>query len=77
MAAKTLCAGGVVAFPTDTLYGLVSTLENVKKLYTIKKRSALKPCALFVTDVAAIGRSSKIFFFFATICFPSFLVPSN
>ncbi|HEU4922421.1 MAG TPA: Sua5/YciO/YrdC/YwlC family protein, partial [Burkholderiales bacterium] len=45
-AAQILRAGGLVAFPTETVYGLgadATNAEAVRKLYTVKRRPADHP----------------------------------
>jgi len=45
-ASKLLCAGGVVAFPTETVYGLGADATNedaVRKIFEIKKRPSYDP----------------------------------
>lgn len=45
--------GGIVALPTDTVYGLAVNAEDpeaVSRLYRIKKRNRLKPLILFLKD---------------------------
>lgn len=52
---KVLENGGVIVFPTDTLYGLGANAldENaVLKIYKIKVRSAEKPISVLVRDIA-------------------------
>ncbi|CAG9534917.1 unnamed protein product [Cercopithifilaria johnstoni] len=49
-------SGGIVALPTDTLYGVVTTMSNADKLYELKRRSQLKPLGLFVSNVREVGR---------------------
>ena len=62
-AAKVLAEGGVVAFPTDTVYGLGAHSQceaAVERLYTLKGRSHQKAIALLIgtaDDLAAVGRS--------------------
>ena len=54
-AAEVLQAGGVVAIPTDTVYGLaalVSQPEAVERLAAMKGRSASQPIAVLVADAA-------------------------
>lgn len=49
-----LKAGGVVVFPTDTVWGIGCALNipgAIKKLYLIKKREPEKPTALLVADL--------------------------
>ena len=46
--------GGVVVFPTDTIYGLVCDATNqkaIQKLFQIKKRDFKKPIPVFVKDI--------------------------
>ena len=50
-AVDVLLDGGVIALPTDTVYGLAADATNpvaVAKLYEIKKRSADKPVAVLI-----------------------------
>ena len=52
--ASTLSSGGVVALPTDTIYGLacnVNSNEGIRKLYNIKKRNTKNPVAICVAEV--------------------------
>ena len=58
-AAEVLRAGGVVLFPTDTLYCLgADALSNaaVDTLFTIKKRDPRKPIHALVSDLAMASR---------------------
>jgi L-threonylcarbamoyladenylate synthase len=61
-AARTLRAGGLVAFPTETVYGLGADATNadaVARLYQAKGRPAFNPLISHVPDLAAaekIGR---------------------
>ena len=55
-AARVLAAGGLVAFPTETVYGLGADASNgraVARLYQAKGRPAFNPLIAHVTDVAA------------------------
>ncbi len=50
-AADVLLAGGVVAFPTETFYGLAVDVRNetaIKRLFTAKKRAADSPVLILV-----------------------------
>lgn len=54
-AAAVLRAGGIVLYPTDTLYGLgADALSNdaVAKIYSIKSRDERKPIHCIVADLA-------------------------
>jgi len=51
---KTLTDGGVIAYVTDTVWGLGCLPDNekaVKKIYEIKKREAQKPLILMSNEV--------------------------
>lgn len=53
LAAKILKSGGIVAMPTDTVYGIAAIPSNkkaVERLYKIKKRENKKPIALLVSS---------------------------
>ena len=54
IAAEILKKGGLVAFPTETVYGLGADYSNnkaVEKLYKVKNRPRNKPLTLHVSDV--------------------------
>jgi len=56
-AVKTLRAGGVVAFPTDTVYGLGCVAEDAtarRRFYTAKARPESQPCVLMVDTIEAL-----------------------
>jgi L-threonylcarbamoyladenylate synthase len=53
----TLKQGGIVAYPTETFYGLAVDPENdlaIKSLYLLKKRSAGKKLSLLVPDLQVL-----------------------
>ena len=57
-AAKTIRRGGLVAVPTETVYGLAGNgldAEAVEKIYEVKGRPAVKPLSLMVPDESAMG----------------------
>lgn len=50
--ARVLDQGGIIALPTETVYGLVSRADSpaaLRRLYEIKQRPQGKPFALFVS----------------------------
>ena len=52
-AGKVLAEGGVVAFPTDTVYGLGAVFDQeaaVKKIFAAKGREEKKPLSILVSD---------------------------
>ena len=62
-AAAVLRAGGVVLYPTDTLYGLGSDAlsdEAVAKIYAIKRREKWKPIHAIVADLEMAGRYAEL-----------------
>ncbi|MCQ2972496.1 MAG: threonylcarbamoyl-AMP synthase [archaeon] len=58
-----LANGGVVLYPTDTVYGLAANIFNkkaVKRIYEIKHRDLFKPLSILVSDIAAISTVADI-----------------
>ncbi len=58
-ARSALKAGGLVAFPTETVYGLGADATNdaaVAKLYAAKERPSFNPLIAHVSDLAAARR---------------------
>jgi L-threonylcarbamoyladenylate synthase len=57
-AARILRDGGIVLYPTDTLYGLAVDMTNpeaLAQLYELKGREKGKPVSFVVPDIDAIG----------------------
>lgn len=62
-AINVLADGGIVLYPTDTIYGLGANIfdnKAVKKVFEIKQRSLLKPLSILVSDVDAIDLVAKV-----------------
>ena len=62
-AIKVLAEGGVVLYPTDTVYGLGANIFNskaVKRVFDIKQRSLLKPLSILVSDIDAIDLVARV-----------------
>jgi L-threonylcarbamoyladenylate synthase len=60
--ARILAAGGLVAFPTETVYGLGADATNgaaVARLYAAKGRPTFNPLIVHVADRAAAQRLGK------------------
>lgn len=58
-AAQIIKNGGVVIFPTDTVYGLGTNAllpESVKRIYKIKKRPLHKPLILLIGSKAEVRK---------------------
>ncbi len=52
--ARVLASGGIIAYPTETVYGLGVDSTNraaLKKLFTAKKRDESKPASIAVANV--------------------------
>ena len=61
-AINVLADGGVVLYPTDTVYGLGANIfdnDAVRRIFDIKHRSYLKPLSILVSDVDAIDLVAK------------------
>ena len=62
-AIKVLSDGGVILYPTDTVYGLganIFDIKAVKRVFNIKIRSYLKPLSLLVSSTDAIPLVSRV-----------------
>jgi L-threonylcarbamoyladenylate synthase len=58
-ALEVLRAGGIVAFPTDTVYGLGALafdIAGIERLYEAKGREHTKAIAVLVADTAELGK---------------------
>jgi L-threonylcarbamoyladenylate synthase len=58
-----LAEGGVVLYPTDTVYGLGANIFDnraVRRVFEIKNRSFLKPLSILVRDVNSIDLVAKV-----------------
>ena len=57
-AAEVILRGGLVAVPTETVYGLACNgldADAVARLYEVKGRPAAKPISLLVPDLGVVG----------------------
>jgi L-threonylcarbamoyladenylate synthase len=62
-AAKTLKEGGLVAFPTDTVWGVLALMENeaaCKRIYALKGRQEDKPLQVLVADLESALRLADL-----------------
>jgi L-threonylcarbamoyladenylate synthase len=62
-AALVLQAGGIVAFPTDTVYGIAVSLETpggIERLFAAKQRPPDKAIALLIADVAQAAEIGEL-----------------
>ncbi len=61
--AKTLKNGGVIIYPTETLYGIGSLADNaesISRIFNIKERMSDKPLLTLVKDTDMIRKYFKI-----------------
>ncbi|HZP97626.1 MAG TPA: L-threonylcarbamoyladenylate synthase [Candidatus Limnocylindria bacterium] len=59
-AAATLARGELVAFPTDTVYGLAAGHDHVRKLYVAKDRPKDKRIPVLLSDAANLEASALV-----------------
>ena len=62
-AARVLAEGGLVAFPTETVYGLGADATNpaaIARIYQAKGRPAFNPLIAHVGDVAAARKIARL-----------------
>ena len=62
-AIEVMANGGVILYPTDTVYGLGANIFNklaVKKIYNIKNRSLSKPLSILVSSKEAINLGANV-----------------
>lgn len=59
-AAEALGRGDLVAFPTDTVYGLSAGQEHVRKLYSAKDRPKEKRIPVLLSDLANLEASAIV-----------------
>jgi tRNA threonylcarbamoyl adenosine modification protein (Sua5/YciO/YrdC/YwlC family) len=60
---EVLRKGGVICYPTDTMYGIGCDIFNqkaVKRVYQIKKRSKHKPFSFMCSDLKNISEYSHV-----------------
>jgi L-threonylcarbamoyladenylate synthase len=61
-AAKILKSGEVIAFPTETVFGIGAALdqpEAIKKIFTLKKRSRKKPLQILIRNMRQAKKLGK------------------
>lgn len=62
VAAETLLGGGIVAFPTDTVYALAASLAHppaVARLFQIKRRPAHKPIPILLAATSDLAKIAQ------------------
>jgi L-threonylcarbamoyladenylate synthase len=61
-ATETLRQGGIILYPTDTIWGIgcdATNAEAVKKIYKLKQREEIKSMLVLVEHIDRIGRYIK------------------
>lgn len=61
-ASEVIKSGGLVAFPTETVYGLGANALDpiaVAKIFTVKERPSFDPLIVHIADIADIKRLTK------------------
>ena len=62
-AINVLADGGIVLYPTDTVYGLGANIFDkgaVRRVFDIKQRNLLKPLSILVSNVDSIDLVAKV-----------------
>lgn len=62
LAAEIIKKGGILSFPTETVYALGADAMNrnaVKRIYRLKKRDAQKPIAIFISELGELKKLVK------------------
>lgn len=59
-ATRVLFGGGIVALPTDTVYGVSTLIQHSDKLYDLKRRSHAKPLGLFISSPEDIPKYAQL-----------------
>ncbi len=61
--AETLEGGGLIAYPTDTFYGIGCDLYNkrgIQRIYQLKKRPLKQPFSIICDSLKGISRYAKV-----------------
>src|SRR4051794_9642059 len=62
-AVSMLEAGGVLAYPTDTYYGLgcdIAQKRAIERLYALKQRDRSKPLSIIVPDLSHVAKYALV-----------------
>ena len=63
LVAETLAKGGIIAYPTDTYYGIGCDLLNkaaIEKIYHLKRRSPKQPFSFICCDLKNISEYAQV-----------------
>lgn len=62
-AVELLKGGGVIAYPTDTTYGIGCSIFNkrgIERIYLLKQREKKKPFSFICADLAEVARYARV-----------------
>lgn len=62
-AAEIMAAGGIVIYPTDTVYGLGCSVENknaIERIYLIKRQRTDRPFSFICSDLTHISEYARV-----------------
>lgn len=60
---ELLRGGGVIAYPTDTTYGIgcsIFSKRGIERIYLLKQREKKKPFSFICTDLAEVARYARV-----------------
>jgi len=60
---KVLREGGVIAYPTDTTYGIGCSILNkrgIERIYILKQREKKKPFSFICADLSEVARYARV-----------------
>ena len=63
MVVDVLRDGGVVAYPTDTTYGIGCSILNkrgIERIYVLKQRERKKPFSFICADLSEVARYARV-----------------
>ena len=61
--AEVLERGGIIAYPTDTTYGIGCSIFNkkgIERIYLLKQREKKKPFSFICSDLSEVARYAKV-----------------
>lgn len=62
IASKIIKDGGLVAMPTETVYGLAASIKNkdaIKNIFKVKERPLDKPLIVHISDISDVKKYAK------------------
>ncbi|HTG82905.1 MAG TPA: Sua5/YciO/YrdC/YwlC family protein, partial [Geobacteraceae bacterium] len=62
-AVELLKGGGVIAYPTDTTYGIgcsIFSKRGIERIYLLKQREKKKPFSFICADLSEVARYARV-----------------